>query len=67
MNDFHRFVVEEKDALSVRVSGIEDFIHGDDFQFMPHKEQWRLGMQLAYMRSYLEILHERIEHFRIAA
>ena len=56
-------VVDEKAELDERLDKLDVFFSGPIFTTLPEAEQQRLGRQAVAMRSYSEILSERIAAF----
>lgn len=59
----------EREDLSTKIEKLEAFIRSGDgvseqFLNLTSDEQFRLRLQLQVMSMYLDILDERIEHFK---
>jgi hypothetical protein len=56
-------VVAERNELSERIEKLAAFFETDLFSSLPTAEARRLCRQYGHMKSYLDILDERIEAF----
>lgn len=57
-------VLEEKEALDGEYGKLIVFLGGDVFKSLPSDERERLRRQATAMRTYSDILRERIEAWR---
>lgn len=56
-------VIEERDALKVKVDALEKFLHSPVFRGVDFDEQVRLMFQHLFMSQYHMVLGERINAF----
>lgn len=56
-------VIEEKDALYLKLGALELFLSGGRLERVPIEEQKRLRRQREAMNEYLTVLQERIDAF----
>jgi hypothetical protein len=56
-------VITERDDLQQKIKALDRFTGSDTFRSLKLKEQYRMVRQLNHMRSYCEVLNERIEDF----
>lgn len=61
---FQLRVLDERDDLSGKVDKLFIFTGSETMRTLPLPEQYRLVVQLNAMRTYLQILNERIAAFR---
>ena len=57
-------VVEERDALLIKLRGLREFIAGTTFPTVDRAERKRLLLQEAVMNEYADVLGERIAAFQ---
>lgn len=57
-------VVEEKKALDLKLSMLDDFLDSESFVNLDGTEQYLLRKQAQYMQSYSDTLRDRIELFK---
>lgn len=57
-------VIEEKNQLDEKLNKLRIFFYSDVFKGLDPEEQARLRFQELIMKSYSEILHQRIEAFQ---
>ena len=63
MEAYQQRVVEEKQALDIKIGALVPFLGGGKFYALPLDEQARLTNQLHVMQRYSAILGERIAAF----
>lgn len=63
MQPYQERVIIEKSELDTKIEKLETFLFGDGFPLLQKAEQIRMAQQFGYMRSYSEVLRERIENF----
>jgi hypothetical protein len=56
-------VVDEEDALSVKLNKLTEFIQGEAFSNLPFEDRALLQEQLHWMREYVDVLRRRIARF----
>lgn len=59
-------VVVEKEELDVKLNALDKFLQGDLFKSLSDCEQSRLRWQRMLMKSYSEVLHDRINYFVVS-
>lgn len=60
---FQQRVVEERQALIIKIDSLAPFIGSEIYQALSSEEQKRLVKQLDIMHQYVQILAERIQNF----
>lgn len=63
MAPYQERVIAERDDLQQKIEALERFTGTDQMRSLSLKEQYRLVRQLNHMRSYRDVLNERIEDF----
>lgn len=63
MAPYQERVIAERDDLQQKIDALERFTGTDQMRSLSLKEQYRLVRQLNHMRSYRDVLNERIEDF----
>lgn len=63
MKAFQERVIAEQDELVRRIVDLECFVSGQQFLALSSEERARMTRQLAAMRTYSEVLGERIVNF----
>ena len=63
MPPYQERVVEEFKELAERASKLNTFLMGSMFDNLPRAEQFRMVRQHAAMKTYAEVLRERIAAF----
>lgn len=53
-------IVVESDELADKINKLVSFIDTNTFSILHIAEKYRLKIQLAYMRLYLDVLNDRI-------
>lgn len=64
MEAFQQRVIDEKTELDSKLEKLTTFIQGDLYTNLEKDERLRLIRQTSYMRSYSDILTERIAAFK---
>ena len=64
MHLFQKRVMLEKQELDARIKKLSEFNRTELYRKLDGDEQGRLSRQLHAMRSYSEVLGERIVHFK---
>ena len=60
MPDFKTRLIEEKEQLNERIEKLESFVGSDKFSSISAVQQSLLNVQLQSMRTYSQVLVERI-------
>ena len=60
MPDFKTRLIEEKEQLNERIEKLESFVSSDKFSSISAVQQSLLNVQLHSMRTYSQVLVERI-------
>jgi hypothetical protein len=63
MEEWQQWVVEEREALVVKLVALERFLDCETFKGLPIDEQEHLEHQAHVMSAYVEVLQERIDNF----
>lgn len=63
MLEYQQRVVQEKDALAIKLSALQKFILSTNFELVKPRQQVLLRKQSVAMQSYLEALEERVDDF----
>jgi len=63
MDDHEDRVVEEKAQLDGKIGRLSDFMHGDAYQTLSATDQGLLMVQFRIMKSYSQVLADRIRRF----
>lgn len=63
MAPYQERVIAERDDLQQKIEALERFTGTDQMRSLSLKDQYRLVRQLNHMRSYRDVLNERIEDF----
>jgi hypothetical protein len=63
LQPYQERVIAERDDLQQKIEALDRFTGSDTFRSLKLKEQYRQVRQLNHMRSYREVLNERIEDF----
>ena len=60
---YQQRVVDERDALLVKLRALKEFMLTPTFAAMPANEVYRMSKQAVVMEMYADILNERIAAF----
>ena len=63
MNDHEERIVEERMHLYEKIIKLSDFMHGEIYPKLPATDQGLLMVQFRIMKSYSQVLTDRIERF----
>lgn len=63
LQPYQERVITERDDLQQKIEALERWTGSDAFRSLKLKEQYRQVRQLNHMRSYRDVLNERIEDF----
>ncbi|MCX6921696.1 MAG: hypothetical protein NT154_00525 [Verrucomicrobia bacterium] len=63
MEAYQQRVVDEKTELDTKLTKLTAFLKTTTFQALPDAEQGRMTSQMVAMRSYSDVLGERIAAF----
>lgn len=63
MEAFIERMIVEKNELQDKVTKLENFINGEKFKELKGLEQVYLKEQLKFMKSYLNVLRQRINFY----
>ena len=63
MQPFQQRVVDEKTELDSLIQKLSSFVTSELFTGIDGAEQFRLNLQLSYMKLYSDVLGERIANF----
>jgi hypothetical protein len=63
MNSYQKRVVEERNALDLKLNGLCAFVQTETFQSLSNADKVLLNQQKDAMRDYLNILETRIKGF----
>ena len=64
MKDYQKRVKKEKTELDKKIGKLNDFLDNESFKKLDIDEQERLRTQRTLMKSYSEVLADRIEAFK---
>jgi hypothetical protein len=64
MKEFQQRVVEEKAELDKKLTKLRAFFETESYIGLDWEEQDRLQRQVGFMKSYSDVLAERIEEFK---
>lgn len=67
MQPYQERVVEEKKELDLKLEKLQVFLQSESFGHIHEAERFRLRLQEVYMRSYSEVLQDRIAAFVLAS
>lgn len=63
MQAYQERVVEEKNELDIKIEKLTTFLKGEAYDKLNPAEQGRMAKQLDIMRSYSDVLGDRIRAF----
>ena len=63
MQDWQQRVIDEKSALDERLTKLERFMEGEEFEQLSTKDRTLLDHQSYWMAGYSQVLGQRIRRF----